>query len=484
MDNNTFSNDTPTKPSNDITPEVSSPSNQIPNPTPNPTQNSAPNPSPTVSPASPESPELSKPGKQKRNLIIWAASIITVILVGVLGVLFIPKLFEKTNEPSDNPESPQQNKVGGLESIDFDFIKLENNSENIIYSPLSIRNGLALLQSGASGNTKDEIDNLLTDANIPKYQNITDKLSLANAIFIRNTFEDKVLPSYIETVQNNLNSEVLYDTFDSSVNMDNWVQRKTFNLIDSIGIQPTPNLEMVLANALAIQMDWKHQFDTDETFGNPFYQNDGTEIQTTTMHLESNSSDIKYYIDDDVTALSMPLNSTSKETNLDYIAIMPSGDLADYIDNIDTSKVENVINDLKPASEPKDGVVINIPKYKFDYELDFKNDLEKLGVKDAFNSNVADFSKIASEPLFVSDAIHKANIDFSEEGIKAAAITAFAMIANAMEEGEEPQPIIINIDHPFLFMIYDEEKGSTWFSGAVYQPNLWSDDVEVYRSSY
>ena len=466
MDNNTFSNDTVAQPPNNVTPEMS------------------PTPSSTISPAPSKSPGPSRLRKQKKTLIIWATSIITIILISVLGVVFISKLSEKPNKPSDSPEPPQQKEIEGLGNIDFDFIKLENNSENIIYSPLSIRNGLALLRSGASGNTKDEIDNLLTDASIPKYQNIPDVLSLANAVFIRDTFKDMVLPSYIEAVQNNYNSEVLYDTFESSNNMNKWVQRKTFNLIDSIGIQPTPDIKMIIANALAIQMDWKYQFDTDRTHGNSFYQDDGTEIQATTMRMDSNSSAIKYYVDEKTTALSMPLDSTTTDASLSFITIMPSGDLGDYINGIDTSEVKKIIDNLKPASEPSSGIVISIPKFKFNHELDFKKDLKTLGIKDAFDESAADFSKMASEPLFVYNAIHKADIDFSEDGIKAAAITAFSMAETTMVKDEEPQPVVINIDHPFLFIIYDEEKDATWFTGAVYRPNLWSDDIEAYQPSY
>ena len=83
---------------------------------------------------------------------------------------------------------------GGL---DYDFLKLEASSKNIIYSPLSIRNGLGLLSTGASGTTKAEIDKALGDAVIPKYQNISDVLSLANGVFIRDTYKDKVLSTYI-----------------------------------------------------------------------------------------------------------------------------------------------------------------------------------------------------------------------------------------------------------------------------------------------
>ena len=91
---------------------------------------------------------------------------------------------------------------------------------------------------------------------------------------------------------------------------------------------------------------------------------------------------------------------------------------------------------------------------------------------------------MASEGLYVGQAVHNANIDFSEEGIKAAAITVFAMKENSAIEDEVPQPVIINIDHPFLFLIRDANNGTIWFTGAVYQPNLWADDQAAYEESY
>ena len=422
---------------------------------------------------------ISKTHSRIRPVVAGAIGAVAGLVVGAAGIYGLTKLTGQT-QPCPDCKCPKCSQ--GSNDISYDFLKLESASDNIIYSPLSIRNGLALLNTGASGITKTEIEKVLDDDEIAKYQNIPDTLSLANAVFIRDTFKEKVLPTYIESVQNNYDGEVLYDPFTSSANMDNWVKQKTFNLIDSIGIQPSEDLEMVLANALAIQMDWEHPFDTDDTSGRTFYKKDGSEIEATTMDKETKAEDIKYYVDDTTTAISMPLDSTTENVHLDFVAIMPSGDLDEYIGTVDQSQVSNVIDNFIPASDPKDGVIINIPKFKFDYQLKFGEDLQALGIQAAFNKDTADFSNMASEPLYVGQAVHKANIDFSEDGIKAAAVTTFAMMAtSAAGPEEEPQPIIINIDHPFLFLIRDADNGTVWFTGAVYQPNLWADDAEAYK---
>ncbi len=419
---------------------------------------------------------------KKNPTITGVICAIVGLIVGAVGIFGLMKLLEKPLK-CEECNCPQD--ISSSSDIDYAFLKLESSSENIIYSPLSIRNGLSLLRAGANGETKTEIDNVLGNTELPKYQNIPDKLSLANAVFVRDTFKEYILPTYASEVQDKLNSDLFYDAFASSENMDNWVNQKTFGLIDKIGFDSTPDLEMVLANALAIQMDWKHQFDEGDTSGKEFYKKDGSTIEATTMHQETSSEDIRYYKDKNTTAVSMPLDSETENTNLEFVAIMPSGDLDNYIKNIDQSNIDQIVNGFTPASEPKDGVIINVPKFNFEYELKFAEDLNALGVKTAFNKELADFSNMASKPLYVGRAIHKANIDFSEEGVKAAAITVFAMMdATALEDPYEPKPIVINIDHPFLFLIRDIDNGTIWFTGAVYQPNLWEDDKADYKMHF
>lgn len=92
---------------------------------------------------------------------------------------------------------------------------------------------------------------------------------------------------------------------------------------------------------------------------------------------------------------------------------------------------------------------------------------------------MADLEKTGKN-LYVSDALHKANIDFSEKGVKAAAVTVFAVMdATAMMEPK--QPIEVKIDKPFVFLIRDKETKEIWFVGTVYEPNSWEKDKTEYE---
>lgn len=406
------------------------------------------------------------------------------LLVGGAGIYGLMQLINKPGAGCAAECDCSNCSTGGnaVSTLTTSFLTLEPQGQNMIYSPLSIRYGLSLLDKGAAGSTKDQITKVLGDGALPRYNNVADKLSLANAVFVRDTYADSVLPSYKDAITQDYDAEIILDNFANSNNMDSWVSNKTFGLINQIGIQPTPDTEMVLANALAIQMDWQDQFDTDDTNGRSFYKEDGTEIEATTMSETTTYKGISYYQDDQTTMLSLPLRPVG-DTTLEFVAVMPSGSLTDYLNSFDLSTIEQNLSASTPASTPEAGVYITIPKFKFEYQLDFKNDLQSLGIRQAFTDS-ANFSNMTSNPqgLKVSDAVHKANIDFSEDGIKAAAVTAFAMMETSAAEGDAPKPVVIKIDHPFLFLIRDQADGTVWFAGTVYEPNLWADDSSAYQS--
>ncbi len=420
------------------------------------------------------------PNITRSSILFGVLGIIIGVIIGGLGIFGIMQLFN-SDKCKDCDCSQSLNCSNVVNSVTTGFFALEPKGENIIYSPLSINYALSMLNAGAAGTTKTEIEKVLGDVELPKYQNVADTLSVANGIFIKDSFSDDVLPSYISTVSEEYQAEVKYDSFENTDMLNNWINNKTFNLIDKVDIEITPSTKMFLANALAIQMDWAHRFDESDTYGKTFFKNDGTEMIATTMNLETHAEDVLYHTDDETTMISMPLVPTD-DSALEFVAVMPSGNLNDYIGNINITDIESKLAESSPASSIGGGLIINIPKFKFDYQLNFVDDLKTMGINQAFNKK-ADFSNITSlSHFYVSDAVHKATIDFSEKGIKAAAVTVIAMSLGMAPVQDEPK--VINIDHPFLFLIRDKNNDTVWFIGAVYEPNLWADDASSYKPQY
>jgi len=389
-------------------------------------------------------------------------------------------------------ENPVQNtKDISNSEFDFSFLKMENNKKNMLYSPLSIEYALKMLQEGAAENTFTEIDKVIGNKELTKYTSIDNNLSLANGLFIRDTYYEHVKTLYISTLKEKYNAEIVKDEFKNAQNANQWIEDKTLGIIknmltDDI-VQDKTNV-MLLINALAIDMEWIVQFSFDKTHGEAFYKNGGQEMTATMMSLkETYSKSVAYYLDNNITVLTMDLKEYDG-IQFEFMAIMPKENLSSYVESVSKEQIEQIDKNLKLASDTQDGVNVRIPKFKFSYDLKLKDDLINLGIKDAFNKDKADFSKMADakeldQKLYVSDALHKADIEFTEKGVKAAAVTVFVMRALGAAMPRESYPVNIIINKPFMFVIRDKNTKDIWFTGTVYEPNAWENDKASYAKS-
>ncbi len=177
-------------------------------------------------------------------------------------------------------------------------------------------------------------------------------------------------------------------------------------------------------------------------------------------------------------------------STLEYVGIMPKTEsLSNYIKTLTAEKITNLIKKSKDSADLetyKNGVVTklsgHIPFFKYNYTIDMIDTLESLGVTNIFNTKTADLSgmiknvDLTSETRpYINVGIHKADIDFTNDGIKAAAVTAFGgKGAGCIEEfdylWEVPvEEIDMTFDQPFFFLIHDKATEEAWFIGSVYE---------------
>lgn len=293
-------------------------------------------------------------------------------------------------------------------------------------------------------------------------------MSLANSIYIRHSFTNSVKRQFKNTVAEKCNVEIKYDSFDNANNINKWIEDKTFGLIPNMlqdELVQDPYMEMLLINALAIDMDWEYKFDDSQQ--KEFNLLSGNSKIVTMLSKEIKNGAVSYYKGLDITAITINLKKYNN-VQLEFMAIMPYNDLPSYIDKLSTKEINKISSKLKRASNTKNGLQILIPAFKFDYDLELENGLKALGINDAFNPNYANFSNITDKNTFVGASKHRATIDFKQEGIKAAAVTVLGMQETS---ARKDKPEEVKIDKPFMFMIRDKETGEIWFTGAVYEPN-------------
>ena len=411
--------------------------------------------------------------KNSRNIAIIVSAVL--IAFGVVVIFAGIRMFEKKSNGTDpSKDKPYTNNDVVLDNFTYSILKLEARNENLVYSPLSVKYALSMLSEGASGTTKDEIDKLIKDIGLTKYENIDNVLSLANSVFIRDTYKDKVHEEYTNALKEKFNAEVIYDSFKTAANVNKWIEEKTFKIIKNMlqdqQVQD-PDLKMILINALAIDMEWLNQFENRSTYAEKFTKVDNSTMDVAMMHTTSETD--KFYKDDDYSVLSMPFRNYNG-TNLEFIAIMPNKEDLNKI--ITSDNMNETINGLldKMNTPNNQKLIISVPRFEYEYKVNLNNDLNVMGIKQAF-TGLADFTKIADTGLFVSEVLHKANIKCSERGVKAAAATVVMMKDNAMEPPmQEKEKIELKFDKPFLYIIRDTETKEVWFVGTLYEPLEWN----------
>lgn len=205
----------------------------------------------------------------------------------------------------------------------------------------------------------------------------------------------------------------------------------------------------------------------------------------------TNSTDFTFYTDDEVKVFGKDLKEYNG-TTLQYVAIMPQKvSLKEYIKDLDADKASKLIRSLKEikAENFKDGVVTDLeggmPLFKYDYELDLMKDLKSLGISNIFDEKTADLSKMTSEKTaYIGTAKHKATIDFSNDGIKAAAVTAIGGMGAAgcyftYNYDVPVEKVDLMFDKPYIYFIMDKSSKEVWFTGTVYNPTQGGNQYYV-----
>lgn len=230
---------------------------QTPQPESTPTEPAIPQPAPT------------KPKKSHKKLII----IVTIIILIVLAAAGTALAFTLSkNHSNDNDDQPPTSSLPQQIS-DFDLAFLESETKNQLYSPLSIKYALAMLEEGAAGDSRQQIESAVGSFTPQKYPN-NKNMSFANALFVNNNLpaDTTIKTSYTAAISDKFGAEVLQIPFSSATPVNNWVSDKTFNLITDLvsdtDLHPegAPEQEFVLINALAIDMEWTNKiqpFDKD-----------------------------------------------------------------------------------------------------------------------------------------------------------------------------------------------------------------------------
>ena len=114
-------------------------------------------------------------------------------------------------------------------------------------------------------------------------------------------------------------------------------------------------------------------------------------------------------------------------------------------------------------------VSAGLPKFTASHRALLDEQLHSMGMLDAFEPSLADFSPLGSVPdgnLAVGSVIQKTFVDVNEQGTRAAAATSVEMETTAARPSDpEVREVVLN--RPFVYLIIDYQSATPLFAGVV-----------------
>jgi serpin B len=359
------------------------------------------------------------------------------------------------------------------------YREVRDEPGNLFMSPHSISIALAMTYAGANTNTAGQMADTLhftlpgdqTHSAFNKLDlelasraanamsgTIPFKLQTANAIFGQ---KDKTfMEPFLDTLARNYGAGLRVLDFNgdpdgSRLTINDWVEDRTNDKIKDL-LPPnsvTSDTRLVLTNAIYFSAAWDEPFKADETADRAFKLADGTTISVPTLH---QTHERGYAAGDGYKVAELPYDGGQ----LSMVVVVPDN-LAAFEASLDAALVKNIMASIQTYS-----LELSLPKFKFDAPLGLKEVLTNLGMTDAFQGGLADFSGIdGTRNLAISDVLHKGFVAIDENGTEAAAATAVII-----GDTSAPEPATLAVDKPFVFFIRDRPTGAILFVGRVVDP--------------
>ncbi|XP_036934237.1 leukocyte elastase inhibitor-like [Acanthopagrus latus] len=397
----------------------------------------------------------------------------------------------------------------------FKKLSEDDKTGNVFYSPFSISSALAMVMLGARGNTAAQMSEVLrfTKKEQPTapglqqvqmvMQQFTQKPQIPQCLKLSNSQDDvhakfaellsdlnKANTPYTLSVANRLYGEQSYqfvkdflaetkkhysaelESVDfktnaeaARVNINSWVEKQTQDKIKDLLAEGILNeaTKLVLVNAIYFKGNWAKQFKEEDTADAQFRTN-----KNDTKPVKMMTQTSKFRFINDVPEVNCKiLEMPYKGNDLSMLILLPN-EIED--DTTGLEKLEKALTYEKfvewTEKLGEDEVEVSLPRFKMEEKYDLNDVLISMGMKDAFNVGMSDFSGMSpANDLFLSKVVHKAFVEVNEEGTEAAAATGAIISLTSIRFTPT-----FKADHPFLFFIRHNVTKSILFAGRFCSP--------------
>lgn len=350
------------------------------------------------------------------------------------------------------------------------FQQSVKEGENTLISPLSVIYALGMTANGAEGDTLSQMQDVFglsigkLNEYLYTYKNRLPsgdkyKLGIANSIWFKDDDGLVLNPNFLQINADWYNAALYKSPFDDSTleDINSWVNENTDGMIKDIIDDIPTEAVMYLINAIVFDAEWQNIYKENQIREGMFTKEDSTEQKVDLMYStehqylndEKATGFIKYYADEKYA----------------FLALLPREgvSIAEYTSSLTGERLNEILSNKKDTP-----VNAAIPKFKTEYKVEMSEILMSMGMVDAFNHDVSDFSGMGSSSignLGINQVLHKTFMAVDEKGTKAGAVTAVEIAPTSAIEQEQPQTVIL--DRPFVYMLMDSEVNLPIFIGAL-----------------
>ncbi|MDR2613413.1 MAG: serpin family protein [Deltaproteobacteria bacterium] len=375
------------------------------------------------------------------------------------------------------PEAVGAAEGAGAFGLDL-YRNLAARDGNLFLSPLSVSAVLSMAYAGAGGKTAEAFERTLirlpggSAEPLGAWKTLEDslsaaaegsELSIAGSLWPEKSAALK--RGYLRSVERAFGARIFPQDFAKGGDaprqaINSWASRETKGKVkELLGGPLPPDTRLVLANAVYFKGGWRDTFDPEATAGGTFHAAGGGKIKARFMKRTGPYG----YLED---SLGQVLELPYSGRRLAMLVLLP-GNAKDGMERLAGSL------DWPALSKRLEGlateqVEASLPRFSVSWGTEsLREALDALGLGPAFAPD-ADFSRMSGEPLKISDVLHQAFVDVTEEGTEAAAASAAVVVRSAHLPSGKPR--IFKADRPFVFLIRERETGAILFIGRLSEP--------------
>ena len=343
-----------------------------------------------------------------------------------------------------------------------------HRQKNLFFSPLSASMALGMTLNGADGATFDQMAATLGYGSLPQaeinaaYSTLLELLqevdpdvtvSIANAVWFRDG--TPLDPTFVSRVRDAFDADVAAVDFGAPATLariNDWVEEKTGGTIPKLYDALPAGLVSLLANAVYFEGGWTDRFDPARTRSGPFDTGVG-EVQADFM---SRRGVVGFREGADHQVVELPYGGQAWAMTL--LLPAPGTDPTELVAGLDPAAWSALVDGLGERE-----IVVELPRLELAWERRLNDDLQALGMTDAFDPGRADLSRmIPGGGVWIDEVKQKSFVKVDEEGTVAAAVTGVSVV--------ESLPTTVRFDRPFVLAIRERLSGTLLFLGVVRDP--------------